>query len=125
MDQGDEQHRRVSRYPFAAPTAVIPESGEPLGGNVTELSLYGCYLDSVAPLAPRTRVFVKIFAADGGYFEAEATVIYSNPSLGMGLVFRQVKPDFLVVLRQWLLKAMQQSQAGEENPSDEEPIEEE
>jgi hypothetical protein len=68
---------------------------------------------------------VKIFAADGEYFEAEATVIYSNPSLGMGLVFRQVKPDFLVVLRQWLLKAMQQSQAGEENPSDEEPIQEE
>jgi hypothetical protein len=125
MDQGDEQHRRVSRYPFAAPAAVIPESGEPLGGNVTELSLYGCYLDSGAPLAPRTRVLVKIFAANGGYFEAEATVIYSNPSLGMGLVFRQVKPDFLVVLRQWLLKAMQQSQAGEENPSDEEPIEEE
>jgi len=125
MDQGDEQHRRVSRYPFAAPAAVIPESGEPLGGNVTELSLYGCYLDSGAPLAPRTRVFVKIFAGDGGYFEAEATVIYSNPNLGMGLVFRQVKPDFLVVLRQWLLKAMQQSQAGEENPSDEEPIEEE
>jgi hypothetical protein len=125
MDQGDEQHRRVSRYPFAAPAAVIPESGEPLGGNVTELSLYGCYLDSGAPLAPRTRVLVKIFAANGGYFEAEATVIYSNPSLGMGLVFRQVKPDFLVVLRQWLLKAMQQSQAGEENPSDEEPIQEE
>jgi hypothetical protein len=38
---------------------------------------------------------VKIFAADGEYFEAEATVIYSNPSLGMGLVFRQVRPDFL------------------------------
>jgi hypothetical protein len=54
---------------------------------------------------------VKIFAADGGYFEADATVIYSNPSLGMGLVFRQVRSDFLTVLRTWLLKAMQQSQA--------------
>jgi hypothetical protein len=54
---------------------------------------------------------VKIFAADGGYFEADATVIYSNPSRGMGLVFRQVRSDFLTVLRTWLLKAMQQSQA--------------
>lgn len=125
MDQGDEQHRRVPRYPFAAPAAVIPEAGVPIGGNVTELSLYGCYLDSGAPLASRTRVSVKIFAADGGYFEAEATVIYSNPSLGMGLVFRQVKPDFLAVLRQWLLKAMQQSQAHEERPSEEKPTEEE
>jgi hypothetical protein len=57
---------------------------------------------------------VKIFAADGEYFEAEATVIYSNPSLGMGLVFRQVRPDFLAVLRTWLLKAMQRSEAGGE-----------
>jgi hypothetical protein len=68
-------------------------------------------------LAPRTRVAVRIFAADDGYLEAEATVIYSNPSLGMGLVFRQVRSDFLAVLRNWLLKAMQQSQAESENPS--------
>jgi hypothetical protein len=124
MDRGEEQHRRVPRHPFAAPAAVIPETGAPLSGNITELSLYGCYLDSGAPLAPRTRVLVKIFTADSGYFEAEATVIYSNPSFGMGLVFRQVKPDFLAVLRKWLLKAMQQSQAESENPSDERPTEE-
>jgi hypothetical protein len=103
---------------------VIPEAGVPIGGNITELSLYGCYLDSGAPLAPRTRVLVKIFATDGEYFEAEATVIYSNPSLGMGLVFRQVRPDFLAVLRKWLLKAMQQSQGNEEEPSEEKPTEE-
>ena len=103
---------------------MISEAGVPIGGNITELSLYGCYLDSGAPLAPRTRVLVKIFAADGEYFEAEATVIYSNPSLGMGLVFRQVRPDFLAVLRKWLLKAMQQSQADEEKPSPEKPTKE-
>jgi PilZ domain len=114
MDQEEGRHRRVPRYPFSATATVIPESGVSIGGNVTELSLYGCYLDSGAPLAPRTRVLVKIFAADGGYFEADATVIYSNPSLGMGLVFRQVRPDFLPLLRTWLLKAMQLSQAGGE-----------
>ena len=119
MDQGEEQHRRVPRYPFSAPASVIPEAGVPIGGNITELSLYECYLDSGAPLAPRTRVLEKIFPADGGYFEAEATVIYSNPSLGMGLVFRQVKPDLVTVLRKWLLKAMQQSQTESENSSEE------
>jgi hypothetical protein len=124
MDQGDEQHRRVPRYPYSAPAAVIPESGVTIAGNVTELSLYGCYLDSGASLAPRTRVLVKIFASDGEYFEAEATIIYSNPSLGMGLVFRQVRPDFLAVLRKWLLNAMPQSQADEDEPSEEKPTEE-
>jgi hypothetical protein len=62
---------------------------------------------------------VKIFAADGEYFEADATVIYSHPSLGMGLVFRQVRPDFLATLRKWLLNAMQQNQAESRNPGEE------
>jgi PilZ domain len=116
MDQGEGQQRRAPRYPFSALATVVPPGGTPLGGNVTELSLYGCYLGSGAPLAARTRVLIKIFGADGEYFEADATVIYSSPSLGMGLAFRQVRPDFLTLLRKWLTKAMQQNQAESRNP---------
>jgi hypothetical protein len=116
MDQGEGHTRRVPRYPFSALATVVLPTGTPIGGNVTELSLYGCYLDSGAPLASRTQVLIKIFAADGEYFEADATVIYSNPSLGVGLAFRQVRPDFLTILRKWLIKAMQQNQAESENP---------
>ena len=46
----------------------------------------------------------------GEYFEANATVAYATPALGMGLVFRDVKPHFRSVLRKWLLMAMQLSQ---------------
>jgi PilZ domain len=109
MDPGEGQHRRVPRYPFSALATVVPPGGTPISGNVTELSLYGCYLGSGAPLAARTRVLIKVFAADGEYFEAEATVVYSHPNLGMGLAFRQVRPDFLTILRNWLIKAMQQN----------------
>jgi len=103
------QQRRTPRYPFVAPAAVLPENGAPTGGNVKELSLYGCYLDATSTLAPRTKVLVKIFVP-GEYFEANATVAYANPALGMGLVFRDVKPHFRSVLRKWLLMAMQLSQ---------------
>jgi hypothetical protein len=110
MSQGEyPQQRRTPRYPFAAPVAVLPEAGVPVGGNVKELSLYGCYLDAASTLAPRTKVLVKIFMP-GEYFEANATVAYANPTLGMGLVFRDVKPHFRTVLRKWLLMAMQTSQ---------------
>ena len=54
-------------------------------------------------------MLVKIFMP-GEYFEANATVAYANPALGMGLVFRDVKPHFRTVLRKWLLMAMQFSQ---------------
>ncbi|MBV9886465.1 MAG: PilZ domain-containing protein, partial [Acidobacteria bacterium] len=70
--------RRTPRYPFVAPAAVLPDAGSPVGGNIKELSLYGCYLDSASPLAPRTRVLVKIFMP-GDYFEANATVAYATP----------------------------------------------
>jgi hypothetical protein len=103
--------RRTPRYPFVATAAVLPEAGVPIGGNTKELSLYGCYLDSNSTLAPRARVLVKIFMP-GEYFEANATVAYATPALGMGLVFRDVKPRFLAVLRKWLLMAMQSSQSS-------------
>ena len=55
------QQRRVPRYAFVAPAAVLPETGAPVGGNTKELSLYGCYIDATSTLAPRTKVLVKIF----------------------------------------------------------------
>jgi hypothetical protein len=106
MDRGQRPQRRVPRYPFSARAATIPGSGDPIGGSVTELSLYGCYLDSTAPLTPRTRVSIKIFGP-AEYFEASATGIYANPSLGVGLIFREVKPALLAVLRKWLLATIQ------------------
>jgi hypothetical protein len=110
MNSGEHaQQRRVPRYAFVAPAAVLPEKGTPVGGNIKELSLYGCYLDAASTLAPRTKVLVKIFMP-GEYFEANATVAYANPALGLGLVFRDVKPAFRSVLRKWLLMAMQLSQ---------------
>ena len=109
-----EQTRRTPRYPFVAPAEVIPEhTGISLPSEVKELSLYGCYLDTPSPLPTRTRVVVKIYGGDE-FFEATATVIYSNPTLGMGLVFRDVKPGYMEVLRRWLLAAMQSGQ--EERP---------
>jgi hypothetical protein len=110
MNSGEfSPQRRVPRYSFVAPAAVLPEKGVPVGGNIKELSLYGCYMDAQSTLAPRTKVLVKIFMP-GEYFEANATVAYANAALGLGLVFRDVKPAFRSVLRKWLLMAMQLSQ---------------
>jgi len=76
--------------------------------TVRELSLYGCYLDTPSPLPVRTRVNFKIYGREE-FFEATATVIYANPMLGMGLVFRDVRPAYMEVLRRWLLQAMQKA----------------
>jgi hypothetical protein len=50
---------------------------------------------------------VKIFKSDE-YFEARSTVLYANSTLGIGLAFRDVKPDFRAVIQKSLLAAMQE-----------------
>jgi hypothetical protein len=107
-----DQQRSTLRFPFVAAAEVAPESapGASITVSVKELSLHGCSVDTPAPFAPHTPVLVKIFKADE-YFEAKATVVYVNPALGMGLAFREVKPDFRIVMQKWLLAALQDNGA--------------
>jgi hypothetical protein len=75
---------------------------------VMELSLRGCYLKPTTPLPRGTVVTVKIFAG-GEYFQAIATVLYTRATMGMGLCFSEVKPEFQRVLRKWLRHALDAS----------------
>ena len=54
---------------------------------------------------------VKIFSS-GEVFEALATVLYSRATIGMGLSFREVKPEFQRVLRKWMRQALDTSDAA-------------
>ena len=105
------QARSSLRFPFAADAEIAPENSPraTISARVRELSLSGCYLNTPAPFDADTPVLVKIFTTTE-YFEAKATVIYVNPNLGMGLAFRDVKPNFVGILRRWLLLAMQNKQ---------------
>jgi hypothetical protein len=76
-----ESTRRCPRYWFNAPGEVVPERGTLFPVTVKELSLYGCYLDTETPLDTKSRVLLKIFG-NGEVFEANASVIYSNPNSG-------------------------------------------
>ncbi|MHB8501107.1 MAG: PilZ domain-containing protein [Candidatus Acidiferrales bacterium] len=99
--------RRGFRFSFNAPAEIAPE-GSPsatVSVRATEISLHGCQLETPAPFAELTPVFVKIFY-ESEYFEAKGTVIYVKPSVGMGLEFRDVKPHCRVVLQKWILAAL-------------------
>lgn len=101
--------RSTPRYLFSAPAEIVVEqSGAKTLARVEELSLHGCYLEVTIPIGVKTAVVVKIFGPKD-YFEATATVIYSNPTNGMGLAYRNVKPHFRAVLQKWLLAAMQKT----------------
>lgn len=92
--------RRVPRFPCNAPAEVTVE-GTAETANVTEISRYGCFVETPEPLKTGTSVVVKIMN-QGQVFAAMAMVVYTQPDLGMGIAFREVKSLFQGVLDTWL-----------------------
>jgi hypothetical protein len=96
--------RRASRFPFSAPAEVTSDDSVELT-RVTELSRHGCYLETTKHRTAGTRVTVKIMNKDQ-IFEATATVLYSRPTMGMAVAFREVKPVFQLILEEWLQQSL-------------------
>jgi hypothetical protein len=101
----EDERRRTPRFPFIA-TVEVMETGAPVGlaARVSELSLYGCYVEISNPLPKGAHAVFKIHS-EGRYFESQGTVLYSQPSLGMGVGFLNVNPHYLRVLRHWLIES--------------------
>ena len=108
---GDER-RRTPRYTFIATAELIDEQARTkTETRVSELSLHGCYFDTVNPLPDGTPIHVKIYF-ENEFFEAKGKVIYAQPNLGMGVTFDEIPAYATPVLKKWLLRAMVGSKPG-------------
>jgi hypothetical protein len=102
----EQDRRRSPRYPFVGSIEMREGASEDKrSARVKELSLNGCYVDTESPYPMGASLEIKLFT-ETEFFEAQASVIYSQPNQGMGLMFRETKPYYLMVLRKWLLSAM-------------------
>jgi len=99
------EKRRALRYPFVASAELIEvKSQTQLSARVSDLSLHGCYFDTISPFPEGTSILLKI-AKGLIFFEAQGLVAYSQPNLGMGVAFQTIHPYFQKVLHSWLLEA--------------------
>ena len=113
----DADRRLDDRYPFTATAVVIELSSQMrVVGRSSDLGTGGCYVDTILPFAVGTTVCVRL-DHQRRQLETLATVSYTHPSLGMGLTFKEIKPDDLAVLRIWLAEL-----TGERLPSPPVPI---
>jgi PilZ domain len=102
----EQERRRTPRYPFIASIEMREgKSEDKRTARVTGLSLNGCFVSTESPYPEGTSLTVKVFTA-AEFYEGQATVIYIQENLGMGLMFTETKPYYLMVLRKWLLGAM-------------------
>jgi len=107
------ERRKTPRYPFLASIEMREgTSPDKRTERVRELSLNGCFVSTAQPYAEGTVLAVKVFT-ETEYFEGQASVIYAQPGQGMGLMFRETKPYYLMVLRKWLLAAMMAKKEAE------------
>ncbi|MGB8475398.1 MAG: PilZ domain-containing protein [Candidatus Acidiferrum sp.] len=104
-----QEQRREPRFPFIASAELLEEnSGSRMNTRISDLSLSGCYVDTINPFPDGTPLHLRIFTETHS-FEAPATVVYSHTHLGMGVKFREVQAKFEEVLRLWLPEATEQS----------------
>ncbi|MGA2299927.1 MAG: PilZ domain-containing protein [Candidatus Acidiferrum sp.] len=98
----ERERRRTPRYVFFASAELFEEKSEVrIASRVSELSLYGCYLDMMNPFPKDTMVLLKIWA-DEMVFQTKGRIIYAQPNMGAGVVFLGVQPEFLPILQHWL-----------------------
>jgi hypothetical protein len=100
--------RRAHRFPFLATAEVAEGCGEGVAARVSELSIFGCHLLMSNPLSEGASILLKI-RTKTEFFQCHATVVHSNQSHGIGVVFRDVSPPFRTVLQAWLLEAMRET----------------
>ncbi|MGH9742476.1 MAG: PilZ domain-containing protein [Candidatus Acidiferrum sp.] len=101
----EDERRRTPRYPFSAAVELILKGDKAgVSAKITELSLYGCFVQMPDPFEKGTPIFLKVYA-NGKFFETHALVAYANPAQGIGINFQNVNPHYLMVLKQWLIEA--------------------
>lgn len=101
------ERRRGARYPFGATAEVTNLSTEKtVTAQVSELSLYGCFIDMADPFPVGTQILVRI-SSEGQYFEGPGTVLHARPNSGIGVSFHDVPRQYVPTLKLWLIQAAQ------------------
>ena len=100
--------RRVPRIPFKA-TSVVAEAGSSrvVVAQTSELSRFGCFVQTLKPYSQGTRVHIEMAEA-GTTFVASGVVAYVTGE-GMGIVFSMVESENYEILAKWLSRTPRQS----------------
>ncbi len=102
-----ERHR-ARRYPFHASIELTNLQSETLIREQTsDLSLFGCHVDTLKPLPPGTKVRIKISHRSES-LEALGRVAFVRPNAGMGIFFTRIEPHDQSVLDKWIAELRDQ-----------------
>lgn len=102
MPEVTVERRSAPRHAMvlAAEVVELPR-GAKLSARTADISRTGCYIDTLNPIPPSSRVLVRITHHEET-FESEAHVVYVSYGLGMGMAFLTCEGEQLARLDRWL-----------------------
>jgi hypothetical protein len=96
------EQRRATRHALIAAAEIIElRTDTHFKARTSDLSLVGCYIDTLNPLPKGTEVRLQI-THEEATFTALGTVTYSESSMGIGIGFTVVEPEQREILKKWL-----------------------
>ena len=102
----DAERRGNLRWSFVAPVELIDiRAGIRIQARTSDLSLNGCYIDTLNPFPVGTSVRLRICKGQEP-FEVQANVSSQHPGSGMGVVFRDIAPAYRSTLECWLCESL-------------------
>ncbi len=103
---GDAERRGDLRCSFIAPAELIDvRAGVRIQARTSDLSLKGCYIDTLNPFPVGTSVRLRIYQGNE-LLDVQANVSSQHPGSGMGLVFRDLAPAYRSILECWLCESL-------------------
>jgi len=99
-----QERRCAQRYALVANAEVANSSDERIA-RVEDLCIAGACLAMTNPFSKHASVLIKIRTSTE-FFQCHATVAHSTHGIGMGVMFRDITPPFLLVLQEWLVTAI-------------------
>ncbi len=108
MVQMQLERHRARRYPFHARIELTDlQSETQIREQTSDLSLFGCHVDTRKPLPPETKVRIEISHRSEN-FEALGKVTSARSNAGMGILFTRIEPHDQSVLDKWIAELRDQ-----------------
>ena len=96
------EHRRHPRFPLTTLVeALEPDSNTQISGRSSDVSLSGCYVDTLSPFPTGTIIRIRL-TRENVSFEANAKVVNSQIGMGMGISFTSAEKDQFRIYQKWI-----------------------
>jgi hypothetical protein len=98
-----EQERRSAFRNMLVASAEAEEltHGMSLPARTSDVSVHGCYLDTINPFLPGTRIRVHLTKGNET-FHSLAVVTYAHKGMGMGVAFTEISRDAREIIQKWI-----------------------